>query len=81
MLFWTAPSGHGWKNEPYKYVVYRFDDNEKVDLANPQKIVAITNNTFYKMPYNDGKRKYVYVITALDRMSNESKGVVKKVKL
>lgn len=81
VLFWTAPSGHGWKNEPYKYVIYRFEENEKVDLANPGKIVAITNNTFYKLPYNGGKRKFVYVITALDRMSNESKGVVKKVKL
>ena len=31
--------------------------------------------------YKDGSRKYVYVVTALDRMSNESAGKKKKVKL
>ena len=36
---------------------------------------------FYPLPYNDGKTKYQYVVTALDRLHNESKGTKKKVKL
>ena len=32
-------------------------------------------------PYEDGKTKYRYVVTALDRLHNESKSVAKKVKL
>ena len=28
----------------------------------------------YRLPYVDGKKHYTYVVTALDRMSNESKG-------
>lgn len=81
VLFWTKPKGSGWKDEAYKYVVYRFKEGEKVDLSDPSKIVAITQNDYYQLPYKDGKNKFTYVVTALDRMSNESKGIVKKVKL
>ena len=44
-------------------------------------IVAITRDTYYKLPYENGKTKYNYVVTALDRLHNESKGAKKKVKL
>ena len=81
VLFWTAPKGKGWDDEAYKYVVYRFNEQEKVNLADPSKIVTVTQQTFLKLPYRDGKTRFVYVVTALDRMSNESAGVVKKVKL
>ena len=81
MLFWTAPKGKGWKDEAQKYVVYRFAKNEKLNLNDPSKICAITSQTFYKIPYVDGKTKWVYAVTALDRLQNESKAVVKKVKL
>ena len=63
------------------YVVYRFDSKEKVDIDDPSHIVAVTPNTYYKLPYVDGKTKYRYVITALDRLSNESRSVSKKIKL
>ena len=43
--------------------------------------IAVTRNNFYKLPYKDGKNKYRYVVTALDRLHNESKSVSKKVKL
>ena len=81
LLFWTAPKGKGWRDEAVKYVVYRFGAREKVNTADPSKIVAITTQTFLKLPYDFGKTKYTYVVTALDRLQNESKGVKKKVKL
>jgi len=81
VLFWTAPKGKGWKDEAVKYVVYRFGAKDKVNTADPSKIVAITAQPFLKLPYEDGKMKYTYVVTALDRLQNESKGVKKKVKL
>ena len=81
VLFWTAPKGKGWKDEAVKYVVYRFGAKDKVNTADPTKIVAITAQSFLKLPYEDGKMKYTYVVTALDRLQNESKGVKKKVKL
>lgn len=58
-----------------QYVVYRFDSGEKVNVEDPSHIVAITRDTFYKLPYQDGKKKYRYVVTALDRIHNESKSV------
>lgn len=68
-------------NKAARYVVYRFDNDEKIDIENPGRIVAITRDTYYKLPYNDGTTKYKYVVTALDRLHNESKKVTKKVKL
>jgi uncharacterized lipoprotein YddW (UPF0748 family) len=81
VLFWTAPKGKGWKDEATKYVVYRFGTKEKVNIADAGKIVAITTQPFLKLPYDDGKTKYTYVVTALDRLQNESGAVKKKVKL
>jgi uncharacterized lipoprotein YddW (UPF0748 family) len=81
ILFWTAPKGKDWKDEAVKYVVYRFAKGESVDINDPSKIVAITQTPFYKLPYQDGKEKYTYVVTALNRLQNESKFVKKKVKL
>ena len=81
MLFWTKPKGKKWNDEVKKYVVYRFEKGEKPNLGNPAKIVEITSNEFVKLPYVDGKTNYTYVVTALDRISNESKGSKKKVKL
>ena len=81
VLFWTAPKGDDWNDQAVKYVVYRFGAKEKIDTNDPSKICAITTQPFYKLPYVDGKEKWVYVVTALDRLQNESKAVKKKIKL
>lgn len=81
ILFWTAPKYKEEMNRAVQYVVYRFNDKEKVNIDDPSHIVAITRDNFYKFPYEDGKTKYRYVVTALDRLHNESKSVGKKIKL
>ena len=81
ILFWQQPKGSKWDDVVEKYVVYRFEDGERIDLENPTKIVTITGNTYYKLPFVDGNRKCIYVVTSLDKMSNESKGSKKCVKL
>ena len=81
VLFWTAPKAETEMDKAVQYVVYRFGRKEKVNLDDPSHIVAITRNPFYKLPYETGKTKYRYVVTALDRLHNESKSVSKKVKL
>ena len=80
-LFWTAPKGRKWNDEARKYVVYRFAPHEKPDTSDPSHIVTITDRTFIYLPYTDGTTRYTYLVTALDRMSNESKAAKKKVKL
>ena len=81
VLFWTPPRGKTWKSKAEKYVVYRFEKDERINTANALKIVAVTSDTFYKLPYVDGQREYTYVVTALDRMQNESALAKQKVKL
>ena len=81
MLFWTPPKAKDEMDRAVQYVVYRFGDKEKVNIDDASHIVAVTRNNFYKLPYKDGKNKYRYVVTTLDRLHNESKSVSKKVKL
>ena len=54
---------------------------EEININDASKIVEITSKTYTKLPYDDGTKKMKYVVTALDRMSNESKISKKKVKL
>lgn len=81
ILFWSVPRGKQWNDVAKQYVVYRFAKGEKVNIEDPSKIVAITSDTFYKLPYDKGRNKYTYIVTALDKMSNESKAKKVKVKL
>ena len=82
VLFWTKPKGKGWKDEAVKYVVYGFDSKEKPDTDDATKIVGVTSDTFMKLPSSAASRgeRKVYLVTALDRMSNESKPAKTKVK-
>ena len=81
ILFWTPPKGKDWDDVAHKYVIYRFERGEKVRIENASKIVAITDKTYYKLPYRNGGTQYTYVVTALDRLQNESKAKKVKVKL
>ena len=79
VLCWKAPRGKGWKNEATRYVVYRFAHGEKVDISDASKIVKITSDCLYIIPSGQQGR-YTYVVTALDRMQNESKGKKTKIR-
>jgi hypothetical protein len=78
VLFWTAPKGRGWQDEAAQYVVYRFENGETIDINNPSKIVRLTTDCYYELPDQQGK--CTYVVTALDRIQNESSGKKIKVK-
>lgn len=67
-------------NAPHSYVVYRFAKGEKVNLADPSKIVHITRKCYYELPAG-ARGNYTFVVTVLDRMQNESEGVKCKVEL
>ena len=80
VLFWTAPKEKRWGDIVEKYVVYRFHKGEDLNIDDASKIVAITADTHFELPDAEPKSRYVYLVTAIDRMSNESKTVKKKVK-
>lgn len=81
VLFWTAPRGKKPMDRATQYVVYRFAKGQRVNITDPSYIVTITSQTFLKLPYNGGDQRFTYVVTALDRLQNESHPVRQKVKL
>ena len=80
VLFWMPPKGKGWQDEAASYVVYRFEKGEPINIDDPSKIVKVTTDCLYMIPAGQSGR-FTYVVTALDRMHNESKIAKVKVKL
>lgn len=81
ILFWTAPKARKEMDRAVRYVVYRFVKGQRVNLSDPSHIVAVTTDTHLRLPYDGGNQKFVYAVTALDRLQNESKARRKKVSL
>ncbi len=77
VLMWTAPKAKTQMDEAAWYAVYRFRKGEKIDLEDATHLVAVTRQPFYNLP--EDAPGHVYIVTALDRMHNESKG--KKIRL
>lgn len=80
LLVWKAPkaSKKKWGDQVNRFAIYRFEKGAKVNLNDVSVLQAVTYDNFYRIPYVSGK-KYVYVVTALDRVGNESKGKKKKI--
>jgi len=73
-LKWETPLLARDKEPVYGYVIYRFDGDEKVNLNDPQYILHIQYNdtaNFTDTTAQKG-RTYLYVVTAIDRLKNES---------
>lgn len=81
VLVWLERETKDEMQKAVRYVVYRFAKGEKVNLRSSEHIIAVTPQTYFKLPYNGGNDKYTYVVTALDRMWNESGAKKVKVKL
>lgn len=67
MLKWKSLSPVGKTSDCIRFVVYRFDNDNTFDLENPSAIVAIVNSKELKI-----SKSGFYVVTALDRVNNES---------
>lgn len=74
---WSAPKAKNEMDKAMYYVVYDFEKGEKIDLGSSKKIAAIVREP--KFPLVKNLVGHTIVITALDRLQNESKGI--KVKL
>lgn len=64
------------KTEKLRYLVYRFPENEPVDLERSDRVVALTQDMQYLDNEKGRPGRATYVVTALDRTWNESKGGV-----
>jgi uncharacterized lipoprotein YddW (UPF0748 family) len=73
-LKWTTPLP-AKDNEPvYGYVIYRFEPGDKINTDDPQYILNIEYNTSttYTDDTADKGKTYRYIVTAIDRLKNES---------
>jgi hypothetical protein len=68
MLQWTISNP---ENEPLQFAIYRFALNEKTYIHSSKNLIAIVRGNSFVDKLNDGKQ-YKYVVTALDRLHNES---------
>ena len=80
-LEWKTDKTRDEMQRPAYYCVYRFHEEAEVDLDDVKALVATVRENRYRLPYKDGSKKYIYVITAIDRMHNESEPKILKVKL
>jgi hypothetical protein len=73
-LKWTAPLPAKDKEPVYGYVIYRFTGDEKVNVDRAENILSIryNNEQVAEDKTAEPNKKYIYVVTALDRLKNES---------
>lgn len=74
VLKWQTPSLASDGEAVYGYVIYRFQEQETVNVNDSRHIISIQYNT--DTSYRDGTaekgKKYIYTVTAIDRIKNES---------
>lgn len=73
-LNWEAPIIAADKESVYGYVIYRYEGTEKIDPEDAKNILHIQYNTtpnYVDTTAMKGK-SYSYIVTALDRLKNES---------
>lgn len=73
LLKWQMPDT---KEKSLRFAVYRFIQNEPVDLSRAERIISIQQGTEFLDSYANKYKQCRYVVTALDRLWNESKPCV-----
>jgi len=76
-LHWQKPDPATDGDKAYGYVIYRFNDGDKIDLEDARKILQISYNNSYTTYTDDSvlkNKSYTYIVTSLDRLKNESIG-------
>jgi uncharacterized lipoprotein YddW (UPF0748 family) len=68
MLQWTVPNT---EKEDLQFAIYRFTKLEKIDIQSAKHLLAIVRGKSY-VDQSKNNNNYVYCITALDRLHNES---------
>jgi uncharacterized lipoprotein YddW (UPF0748 family) len=72
LLSWTPQPATNEMDKAVYFCVYRFDANEKINLEDASKVLKIVRNSQYTVTATEGKKRYKYAVTAIDRLHNES---------
>src|SRR5690606_39330538 len=73
-LKWSEPLKAADDETASGYVIYRFEEGDKIDVLDARNILRISfedYTSFIDTTVEKGKR-YNYLVTALDRLRNES---------
>ena len=74
-ISWKEPLVASDGDKAYGYVIYRFNRGEKIDIEQAHHILKISFSsaeTSFTDNTVSANRSYIYVVTALDRLKNES---------
>jgi hypothetical protein len=74
-LNWKAPVFSEDGDSASGYVIYRFNEGEEINIQNAMNILKISFDkklTTFTDTKTMPRTRYVYVVTALDRLKNES---------
>ena len=74
-ITWSTPLKAKDNENVYGYVIYRFNEGEKIQIDNPKNIINISFDssiTTFVDKNVSSSQSYTYVVTALDRLKNES---------
>ncbi|MBS1772765.1 MAG: family 10 glycosylhydrolase [Bacteroidetes bacterium] len=74
LLQWQMPQGQ--QKTVVRYAVYRFINNEPVNLDRSDKIIRVVMNNEVLDADANKYRKCTYIVTAFDRLWNESKASI-----
>lgn len=72
LLSWATAPAKDEMDKPAYFCVYRFEENEPINLDNAIKLQKIVRKPSYTIPESKDGKTYKYVVTALDRLYNES---------
>ena len=72
VLKWKAPKYNSVNDSATYYVVYRFEENEVIDLQFSNKIISIQKQTEFVDSLRTPTSCFKYAVTAVDRLHNES---------
>lgn len=74
-LKWESPPAAKDGEIASGYVIYRFNEGDRMDTDNPKNILKISfdpSMTSYRDETVERGKRYTYLVTALDRLRNES---------
>lgn len=71
-LTWTPPQKAADNQTAHRYLVYRVELNLTIDFQHPKFIVSYQPDTSFLDTSSDTNTNYLYFVTSLDRLGNES---------
>lgn len=63
------------EKEAVKFLVYKFDKNESVNLGDASKLWTITDDHYFEMNKKEFKKSHIFIIQAVSRNNNVSNPV------